>query len=98
MRTASSASRTWSASASASEKTATVLMPMRRAVRITRQAISPRLAMRIFLNMRAVVDPSSALKRDVGVLLPGIAQLLLAQHGERAADAPARAVRHDDVV
>jgi hypothetical protein len=27
------------------------LMPMRRAVRITRQAISPRLAMRIFLNM-----------------------------------------------
>src|ERR1700730_5926189 len=29
-------------------------MPMRRAVRITRQAISPRLAMRIFLNIAVV--------------------------------------------
>src|SRR5215469_8547611 len=39
-----------------------------------------------------------ASKRDVVVLLPGIAQLLLAQHGERAAEAAARAVRHDAVV
>ena len=37
--------------ASTSEYTATVLMPMRRAVAATRQAISPRLAMRILLNM-----------------------------------------------
>src|SRR5258705_8505419 len=50
-RTASSAISTWSASRSASEYTATVLIPMLRAVLITRQAISPRFAIRIFLNM-----------------------------------------------
>jgi hypothetical protein len=32
------------------------------------------------------------------VLLPGIAELLLAQHGERAAEAAAGAVRRDHVV
>src|SRR5258706_14689285 len=50
MRNASSASATWSDRASASEYTATVAMPMRRAVRVTRQAISPRLAIRILAN------------------------------------------------
>ena len=50
MRTASSASRTCSASASASEYTATVAMPSRLQVRMTRQAISPRLATRIFVK------------------------------------------------
>src|SRR6516165_2124195 len=44
MCTASSASRTYGRSPSASEYTATVLIPIRRAVRITRLAISPRLA------------------------------------------------------
>ena len=44
MRMASSQARTWSASASASENTATVAIPSRRAVRAMRQAISPRLA------------------------------------------------------
>src|SRR6266571_319616 len=44
MCTASSASRTYGSSASASEYTATALIPIRRAVRITRLAISPRLA------------------------------------------------------
>src|SRR5580692_5817580 len=44
MGTASSASRTYGRSASASEYTATVLIPIRRAVLITRRAISPRLA------------------------------------------------------
>src|SRR5579875_928994 len=44
MRTASSASRTCGRSASASEYTATVRIPIRRAVRITRRAISPLLA------------------------------------------------------
>jgi len=39
-----------------------------------------------------------ALQRDVVVLLPGIAELLLAQHGERAAESSAGAVRHDHVV
>src|SRR3954447_26214731 len=51
MRTASSAISTCKASRSASEKTATVLIPMRRAVLMMRQAISPRLAIRIFWNM-----------------------------------------------
>jgi hypothetical protein len=51
MNTASSASSTWRASRSASEYTATVAMPIFFAVLMTRQAISPRLAIRIFLNM-----------------------------------------------
>ena len=51
MHTASSAKRTWRLSASAVEYTATVLMPISLQVRITRRAISPRLAIRIFLNM-----------------------------------------------
>src|SRR5258706_3579323 len=51
MRTASSASRTWRALASASEYTATVATPSRLAVLMTRQAISPRFAIRIFLNI-----------------------------------------------
>src|SRR5919106_1188374 len=42
--TASSAKRTWSASASASEWTATVLRLSMRQARMTRSAISPRLA------------------------------------------------------
>src|SRR5712691_557181 len=50
MRNASSASATWRDCASASEYTATVRMPMRRAVLATRQAISPRLAIRILAN------------------------------------------------
>src|SRR5580658_2415796 len=44
MCTAWSASRTYGSSASASEYTATAVTPSRRAVRITRLAISPRLA------------------------------------------------------
>src|SRR5258708_30494596 len=50
MRRASSASATWRASRSASEYTATERMPMARAAAMTRQAISPRLAMRILRN------------------------------------------------
>src|SRR5712692_2367731 len=50
MRNASSASATWRDCASASEYTATVAMPMRRAVLATRAAISPRLAIRILAN------------------------------------------------
>ena len=44
MCTASSASWTKGRSASASEYTAMALIPIRRAVRFTRRAISPRLA------------------------------------------------------
>src|ERR1700716_2188680 len=50
MRNASSASATWSDCLSASEYTAAVAMPMRRAVLATRAAISPRLAIRILAN------------------------------------------------
>src|SRR5258706_4563491 len=53
MRRASSASATWRASRSASEYTATVRTPISRAVAITRQAISPRFAIRILPNMSA---------------------------------------------
>src|SRR3972149_1317620 len=52
MQYASSARSTWRAPASASEYTATVFTPRRCAVWITRQAISPRLATSVFLNMR----------------------------------------------
>ena len=51
MQIASSAKRTWSDSASAVEWTATVASPSSLQARITRRAISPRLAMRTFLNM-----------------------------------------------
>src|SRR6056297_1822365 len=51
IQTASSAKRTCKLSASAFEYTATVLMPISLHVRITRSAISPLLAMRIFLNI-----------------------------------------------
>src|SRR6266542_3947439 len=51
MQTSSSAKRTCSDSRSASEYTATVWTPSSRHARITRSAISPRLAIRIFLNI-----------------------------------------------
>src|SRR4051812_15031434 len=50
MHTASSAKRTCSAPASTAEWTATERMPSMRHARMTRMAISPRLAMRIFEN------------------------------------------------
>src|SRR6188474_2414999 len=50
MRNASSAKLTWRAFASASEYTAATPIPMRRAVLATRQAISPRFAIRILRN------------------------------------------------
>src|SRR5581483_415152 len=51
MHTASSANRTWSELRSASEYTATVEMPSSLHAQMTRRAISPRFATRIFLNM-----------------------------------------------
>src|ERR1700730_7912358 len=51
MRTSSSANRTCSEFSSASEYTATVLMPSSRHAKMTRSATSPRFAIRIFLNM-----------------------------------------------
>src|SRR4029077_13077990 len=93
MNTDSSASSTWSASRSASEYTATVAMPSRRAVLMTRQAISPRFAIRIFLSMR--YDRS---ERNVAVLAPRVVDLLVGEHREGPADALPRLVRLDHVV
>src|SRR5579885_2054716 len=59
MHTLSSASRTCIASASAVECTATVWMPSSRQARWMRSAISPRLAMRIFSNMKGARAPLS---------------------------------------
>src|SRR5512145_2611745 len=56
MQTSSSANRTCSEFSSASEYTATVLIPSSRQAQITRSAISPRLAIRIFLNIAS--DPA----------------------------------------
>src|SRR5262245_35177220 len=56
MQTASSAIATCSASRSASEYTATTRTPILRAVLIMRQAISPRFAIRIFLNIEGQVS------------------------------------------
>jgi len=52
IRAASSAMRTCSEVRSASEYTATLAIPISRRVRITRTAISPRLAIRILRNMQ----------------------------------------------
>ena len=54
MQTSSSAKRTCSEFSSASEYTATVLMPSSRQAKMMRSAISPRLATRIFLNIAYV--------------------------------------------
>src|SRR5436309_9418248 len=51
MQTSSSANRTWREFSSASENTATVLMPSSRHAKMIRSATSPRLAIRIFLNI-----------------------------------------------
>src|SRR5688572_8695191 len=67
MQTLSSASRTCMASASAVECTATVAIPSSLQARSTRNAISPRLAIRILSNMRAylaVPVPSKARSLD----------------------------------
>ena len=60
MCTASSHAATCAACVSASEYTATVRMPIRCAVAATLQAISPRLAIRIFLNIMVFCLPSYA--------------------------------------
>src|SRR5437879_7225043 len=61
MRRASSARLTWLALRSASEYTATVRTPSRRAVRITRHAISPRFAIRILPNTSTSSPPPGRL-------------------------------------
>src|SRR5687767_12278412 len=70
MRTSSSANRTWSACSSASEYTATVLMPNSRHATIMRIAISPRFAIRIFLNIASCLHGEQPL-----AVLDGLAVL-----------------------
>src|SRR4029079_6960237 len=62
MQISSSANRTCSACSSSSEYTATVLMPSSRHAWMTRSAISPRLAIRIFLNI--LREPPRLLRAD----------------------------------
>ena len=66
-------------------------MPISRAVRITRQAISPRLAMSIFLNMQRTYS---------GILscFSGIFELLAAQQGQRAGNPSACIMRLNNLV
>src|SRR5687768_3679532 len=101
MQTDSSASITYLASASASEWTATVLMPISRQARCTRRAISPRLAISIFSNIPlldqeqwlAVFDRLPVLHQDrlhgaVGIGLDLVQQL------HRLDDAQGLPLRH----
>src|SRR5512139_2755681 len=70
MHTAWSAKRTCRLCASASEYTATVLTPSSLAAQMTRRAISPRLAIRIFRN-----KTGSALRPDAEERLPVLHRL-----------------------
>src|SRR5487761_2275541 len=70
--------------ASASEYTATHFTPRRCAVRITRQAISPRLAMSIFLNMECLPRPAP---RRFALFEEGTYALLAVRRGARGRDA-----------
>src|SRR5205814_3626422 len=79
-RYASSQSVTCKAPTSASEYTATVRTPIRRAVRATRQAISPRLAIRILSNIAGMLRSA---RRRVRVTEPA-----LDPRGRRPDEAP----------
>src|SRR5882724_8718581 len=83
MHTASSAKRTWSEPASASENTATVAIPSSRQARMTRMAISPRLAINTLRNMASGL---SAALLDLEQLLAELDALAaLDQHFEHGA-------------
>src|SRR5436190_1084352 len=80
----SSAKRTWRASVSAVEWTATDRRPMSRQARITRSAISPRLAMSTFLNtvVLGLLDAEQGLTvLDVRAVLDQNVQHLAVQIG-----------------
>src|SRR6185436_14910003 len=103
MHTASSANRTWSPVASAVECTATVGIPSSRQARMTRRAISPRLAMRIFLNIASgrfdaeqrlpELHRLPVLHQDLGDL-PGLVGLDLVHQLHRLDDAEDLALPH----
>src|SRR3990172_4929039 len=92
IRYASSAHRTWRACRSASEKTATVRIPISWQARSTRTAISPRLAIRIFLNKVGL------LQGNVAVLARRVYVTLVRKHLECLDDLGPGLLRHDDLV
>src|SRR5436190_2866064 len=63
MQTSSSAKRTCSEFASATEWTATVLIPSSRQAKMIRRATSPRFAIRIFLNIQYRTEQAPPLHR-----------------------------------
>src|SRR5687768_12550657 len=80
MQTAWSAKRTWRLARSASEYTATVLMPSSLQAQMTRSAISPRFAIRILLNISAR-RPWSGPDREEGLaVLHGLPALVMDLH------------------
>src|SRR4030095_1901014 len=91
MATALSARRTCSASRSHSENTATVPSPISRHARMTRTAISPRLAIRTFITPRAS-------QRNVAVFLRRVAVALVGAARERRNQLPARGAGLGDLV
>src|SRR4051812_45701990 len=86
MHTASSAKRTCSASVSTSECTATARRPSSLHARTMRNAISPRFAIKTFLNMRATL--ASAALLDLEQLLAELDRLAVLHQdlGDRAFD------------
>src|SRR5437870_3987914 len=68
MQTSSSAKRTCSECSSASEYTATVLMPSSRHAQMMRRAISPRFAISILLNMKSALLVRLDREQTVAVL------------------------------
>src|SRR5258706_13224492 len=95
MHTSSSANRTCSDSRSASEYTATVCTPSSRHARMMRSAISPRLAIRTFLN---IVGSGGGVGLEAGpAVVAGAGHALHAQRElARARGEEHRAVVRDD--
>src|SRR5438477_6838833 len=84
MQTLSSARRTCMASASAVEWIATVAMPISLQARLMRSAISPRLAMRIFSNIRSIDDAQRLAELDrLGIVDANFADRAAARRGDR---------------
>src|SRR5579875_1165363 len=82
MGSARSAARTCAAVRSGSEKTATLSIPRSRQARITRRAISPRLAIRMRLNMAARVLQAS--QWNIAVLARRVVLALVFQRAQRS--------------
>src|SRR5437868_5335156 len=99
MATTRSQAAVWGAPASASEATATVSRPRRRAVRATRTAISPRLATRSGPSAARplIALPSRARREGVHVLGDDPEHHLVGAAGDRAEPAVA-VVARDRVV